>query len=63
VTLEKLVIELADESKPIKNTGLLQLSGLASDDVFEFKSAWISLPYLRKSEIITKLVELGEDNL
>lgn len=63
MTLEKFVIELGDETQPLKHSGLLQLSGLASDDLFEFKSAWIQLPEPRKREILIKLVELGEDNL
>ena len=63
VTLEKFVADLGDESKPLKHAGLLQLTSLESEDVFGFRSAWVDLPKTRKTEILGKLVELGENNM
>ncbi|MCH8868883.1 MAG: HEAT repeat domain-containing protein [Chloroflexi bacterium] len=62
MTLEKFVSELQDESQPLKHAGLLQLSSLAGEDLYEFKNAWYSLPEPRKGQIMSKLVELNEDH-
>lgn len=63
MTLEKFVSELQDDSQPLKHAGLLQLSSLASEDLFEFKNAWYSLTDPRKGQIMSKLVELTEDHV
>lgn len=63
MTLENFVIELGDENQPLKHSGLLQLSGLIGEDLFDFKNAWQKLSEPRKSEILVKLVGLSEDNL
>ncbi len=63
MTLEKFFTELGDEEKPLKHAGLLQLSGLPSEDMVEFKAVWHSMPQSRKREILAKLVELGENNI
>lgn len=63
MTLEKFVTELKDESQPLKHAGLLQLSSLASEDLFEFKNTWYSLTDPRKTQIMSRLVELSEDNI
>ncbi len=63
MTLEKYLKELADEEKPLKQSGLLQLSGLSSEEMFEFKTEWAGMSFDRKCEILTRLIELGEDNL
>jgi HEAT repeat protein len=63
LTLEKYLKDLADDTKPLKHLGLLQLSSLPTEDVIEFKTVWVGLPKARKREIIGKLVELCEDNI
>ncbi len=63
MTLEKYLNDLADERKALRHSGLLQLSGLTSEGLFNFKSLWMSLSQSRKNEILSKLVGLGEDNL
>ncbi len=42
---------------------LARLSGLSSDELGQFKLAWVSLPAERRREIIGRLVELGEENV
>ena len=54
---------LDDVDEPLNHSVLLQLSGLSSDEVTEFKSVWSSLGQDRKCEILTRLAELSEDNL
>ena len=63
MTLEKFLKDLADEEKPLKHSGLLQLSGLTPEEVAGFEMAWPSLSQARKCEVLSKLAGLGEDNL
>ncbi len=55
--------ELADTEEPLKYSRLLQLSGLSSEELADFKPEWSSVPGARKHEILAKLVELSENNL
>ena len=63
MTIEKFITELQDETQPLKNAGLLQLSSLAGEDLYEFKNTWFALTDPRKGQIMSKLVELGEDHV
>ena len=63
MTLDKYLRELADEATPLKHAGLLQFSGLSSEEAVEFRVTWGSLSQSRKCDVLAKLVELGEDNL
>lgn len=63
MTLEKFFIDLRDESKPLRHGVLVQLSGLAGDELYEFKSTWRSMPEERRKEVLKWLIEMGEDNL
>jgi len=54
---------LTDNQKSLKPSVLLQLSGLTSGEVAEFKAVWDKVPATRKREVLERLVELGEDNL
>ena len=61
--LEQYLTDLGNEEKPIRQTDLLQLSGLSTEELSDFKSVWLSLPQSRKCEILGRLEELSEDNL
>lgn len=63
MTLETYIMELGDESVPVKRSGLLQLSSLTRDDVRDFRRLWRSVGEERKREVLAALVELSEDNL
>ena len=63
MTLERYLKDLGDEGKPLRHSGLLQLSGLSSEELVEFKAAWLPLPLGRKYDILVKLAELSEENL
>ena len=62
-TISEVIVEIGDDSQPLKHTRLLQLSGLDSDESAEFKSKWESVSQSRKRETIGSLAELAEDNL
>ena len=63
MTLEDFMSALAVEDAPPKHSSLLQLSGLDSEQLFEFRSGWIDLSTSRKQEVLARLIDLGEDNL
>ena len=58
-----MVSELADEAKALKYSSLIQVSGLSSEEVAEFKAGWTSVPEVRRNEVLDKLVGMCDDNL
>ena len=63
MTLERCLAELSNEGEPFKNSGLLLLSGLSSEELEEFAATWFGLSKTRKCSILTQLGELCEDNV
>ena len=63
MTLEQHLLELGDESKPLRYAGLLPLSGLLSEELDDLKAAWLSLTPARRCEILSALAALSEDNI
>ena len=63
MTLEDFMGTLASEDTAPKHSSLLQLSGLDSEQLFAFRTGWISLSTSRKRDVLTRLIDLGEDNL
>lgn len=63
MTLQDFLSDLQSETKPLKYSGLSQISGLSTEEATAFKAAWESVPGSRKQEIVNKLVELSDDNI
>ena len=63
MTLEDFMGDLATEDVMPKHSSLLQLSGLDSEQLFAFRTGWIGLSTSRKRDVLSRLIELGEDNL
>lgn len=63
VTTGDFVKRLAGSDEQLKYSQLLQLSDLEPDQAGEFKSAWPSVPEVRRREIVHRLLELSEDNV
>jgi HEAT repeat protein len=63
LTFEQHLLELGDESRPLRHAGLLPLSGLLSEELDDLRAAWLSLSPTRRCEILGALVALGEDNI
>ena len=63
MTLDAYINELADESSPIKRSGLLQLSNLTREDMREFRRMWRAVDEERRREVLALMLELSEDNL
>ena len=63
MTLERYLRDLAEEEKPLRHSGLLNISSLTTEELPEFKAAWLLLSKERKRDILSKLLELSVDNL
>ena len=63
LTLDKHLLDLRDEDKPLDHLALLQLSGLSPDDLNDFNTVWAALSPGRKHETLSQLIELSEHNL
>ena len=63
MTLERYLNDLSEEGKPLRHSSLLQLTGLSLEEVAEFELAWESVSNGRKRDALTRMFELGEDNL
>ena len=63
VTLDNYFSELTDPEIVIKQSGLLQLSGLAGSEIIELLGVWSTIPTERRREIVDRMTELVEDNL
>ena len=60
--LDKLLHELTDASHPLKASQLLLLSGLVTDELEQLRSRWGQVAPERRYELVSKLVEMGEDS-
>ena len=63
MTLDRHLLDLQDEEKPLEHLALLQLSGLSPEDMIEFNTAWADLSPGRKHETLSQLIELSEGNI
>jgi len=63
LTLADFLTQVADGDEQPKYSELLQLSSLASNELFEFKVAWASVGEERQRLVMGQLMELSEDNL
>ena len=63
MSLERYLEELRDGSQPVKHAGLVHLSGLEGPELEEFRRQWDALATERRRQVVTKLVDLAEDNV
>ena len=61
--LETLLAELADVARPISASKLVRLSDLRRTGVQVFSEGWLEIPDPRRLEVVSKLVDLAEDNV
>ncbi len=61
--LESLLVQLADESRPVRATKLTYLSDLTRAALGQFREAWATFGQERRAELITALVEQAEANI
>ena len=61
--LAPLIRELAEPARPISTSKLILLSDLSVQAVHVFSEGWFEVPEARRLETISKLIDLGEDNV
>jgi HEAT repeat protein len=57
-----IVSEITDPEKPLLSAVLSELSGMSPEEQAHFTSAWPAIAPERRREIISRLLELAEDN-
>ena len=61
--IEEIITDLASIEQPLRNSKLVDLSNLNSEELELLKQAWVSIEPERRQQIIYRLVELAEDNV
>jgi len=61
--VEETVAELANSNKPPLNSRLADLSNLNSAELEAFEQAWVRIKPKRQRQIMSRLIELAEDNV
>ena len=62
-SLEQYLETLADDERPLRSADLMQLSDLTSEDLRLVASAWIDINAGRRTDVLTRLIQLSEENL
>jgi HEAT repeat protein len=60
--IEEIIAGLADAAAPVKSAALAELSDLNLHELHIFGCIWPKIGYERRREIISRLIELAEDN-
>lgn len=61
--VEEIIAELADSAQPLRHAKLAELSGLTTAQLALFTGTWSAIETERRRQIVSRLVELAEDNL
>ena len=59
---DSILRELADESRPLLHSSLLQFSGASPEAVAALESAWSTISHSRKRDVVARMLELASDN-
>jgi len=62
VTLDEIFEILSSSDEILLNTHLAEMSDLTPDELNRFKHLWTTLDNSRRNQVISRLVELAEDN-
>ena len=60
--IREIITELADSERPISNLGLAELSNIGAENLGFLEILWPTIKPERRREIISRLVELAEEN-
>ena len=60
--IEEIIADLRDSSQSLRNSRLVELSSLNSEELELWERAWANIKPKRRRQIIYRLVELAEDN-
>lgn len=62
-SVEKLLANIFDVKQPLADTRLVHLSHLTNEEMELFKQAWAGARSQRQYQVLSRLVQLSEDNL
>ena len=60
--IEEIITDLADSDKPLLNSSLADLSNITPEELSFLKEVWPTIKPERRRQIVSRLVELAEDN-
>jgi len=60
--IEEIITDLADSGKPLLNSSLADLSNIIPEELSFLKEVWPTIKPERRRQIVSRLVELAEDN-
>jgi HEAT repeat protein len=60
--IKQILVEAADEEKPLVSKQLAELTDIKKDDLAFFDQAWIKLGPKRQLQLISRLIEMAEDS-
>ena len=60
--IEKTIADLANHDKPLRNSKLVKLSALSPEELKSFEQLWSAIEAKRRQQMISRLVQLAEDN-
>lgn len=60
--IEEIIADLSDIEKPLLSVRLADLSNLNSEDLGYFEQVWPTIELKRRQQVVSRLVELLEDN-
>ena len=63
MSLSKFLEELASSGKSLKHTDLTRLSNLSKEEMLLVRTAWLSYSVELKNDILTKMLDMAEDNV
>jgi HEAT repeat protein len=63
LSFDTVLAELADMSRPVRASSLTGLSSLGPAEASRFLDVWLALPGARRRQVVSRLVDLAEDNI
>jgi hypothetical protein len=60
--IEEIITDLADSDRPLLNSSLADLSNIIPEELSFLKEVWPTVKPERRRQIVSRLVELAEDN-
>ncbi|MBI4308549.1 MAG: HEAT repeat domain-containing protein [Chloroflexi bacterium] len=63
MVLEHYLSELQDTAKPLSTARLIHISSMTPEEVNLFQRSWAALDTARRRQILSRLVDLSEDNV
>lgn len=60
--IDDIISELQNSDEPLSNANLTELSSINSEELQLFKEVWPTIEHKRRQQVVSRLVELAEEN-